>query len=246
MNILLTNDDGYLSSGLMLLTEKLSALGHSVYVVVPDGNRSACSHSVNFYKNLLIQKLDNYCGAVEAYICEGTPADCVKYADSCIDIKFDLLISGPNNGDNYGDSAMYSGTIAAAEEGVACGIKSIALSRAGYNVAFSSAAEYVSQNLQQLAQVDIPYTLLNINVPNLPLDQVKGVRVTRQSMSANWNDYFAPTDDPQRWFHTGDKLKVTGEISDITLCDEGYIVIVPLTLERTNYNAIESLKGLES
>ena len=246
MNILLTNDDGYLSSGLMLLTEKLSALGHNVYVVAPDGNRSACSHSVNFYKKLLIQKLDNYCGATAAYTCEGSPADCVKYADSCLGIKFDLLISGPNNGDNYGDSAMYSGTIGAAEEGVACGIKSIALSRSGYNVAFSSAVEYVCRDLDKLCQVNIPFTLLNINVPNLPLNKIKGVRVTKQSMSPNWDDYFEPTDDPQRWFHTGDKLKVTGEVSDVTLCDDGYIVIVPLTLERTNYKAIASLKDLES
>ena len=246
MNILLTNDDGYLSSGLMLLTEKLSAMGHNVYVVAPDGNRSACSHSVNFYKKLLIQKLDSYCGAVQAYICEGTPADCVKYAHSCLGVKFDLLISGPNNGDNYGDSSMYSGTIAAAEEGTACGIKSIALSRAGYNVAFSSAVEYVCKNLNELSNVDIPYTLLNINVPNLPLTDIKGVRVTHQSMSANWDDYFEATDDPQRWFHTGDKLTITGEVSDITLCDEGYIVIVPITLERTNYKAIDLLKRLES
>lgn len=246
MNILLTNDDGYLSSGLMLLTEKLSAMGHNVYVVAPDGNRSACSHSVNFYKKLLIQKLDSYCGATAAYICEGTPADCVKYADSCLGIKFDLLISGPNNGDNYGDSAMYSGTIGGAEEGVSCGIKSIALSRSGYNVAFSSAVEYVCRDLEKLSKISIPYTLLNINVPNLPLCDIKGVRVTRQSMSANWNDYFEATDDPQRWFHTGDKLTITGEVSDITLCDDGYIVIVPLTIERTNYKAIESLKDLES
>lgn len=245
MNILLTNDDGYLSSGLMLLTEKLSALGHCVYVVAPDGNRSACSHSVNFYKKLLIQKLDNYCGAVYAYICEGSPSDCVKYATSCLNVKFDLLISGPNNGDNYGDSAMYSGTIGAAEEGVACGIKSIAISRSGYNVAFSSAVEYICQNLQSLAQIDIPYTLLNINVPNLPLCDIKGVRVTRQCMQSNWNDYFEPTDDPQRWFHTGDRVKIEGEINDVTLCGDGYIVIVPLTLERTNYLAIEKLKGLE-
>lgn len=245
MNILLTNDDGYLSSGLMLLTEKLSALGHCVYVVAPDGNRSACSHSVNFYKKLLIQKLDNYCGAVDTYICEGSPSDCVKYATSCLNVKFDLLISGPNNGDNYGDSAMYSGTIGAAEEGVACGIKSIAISRSGYNVAFSSAVEYICQNLQSLAQIDIPYTLLNINVPNLLLCDIKGVRVTRQCMQSNWNDYFEPTDDPQRWFHTGDRVKIEGEINDVTLCDDGYIVIVPLTLERTNYSAIEKLKGLE-
>lgn len=245
MNILLTNDDGYLSSGLMLLTEKLSALGHNVYVVAPDGNRSACSHSVNFYKKLLIQKLDSYCGAVDAYICEGSPVDCVKYAVSCLNIKFDLLVSGPNNGDNYGDSAMYSGTIAAAEEGVACGIKSIAISRSGYNVAFSSAVEYLCKNLQSLAQVDIPYTFLNINVPDLPLCDIKGVRVTRQCMQSNWNDYFQPTEDPLRWFHTGDRVTITGEESDVTLCDDGYIVIVPLTLERTNYSAMEKLKGLE-
>lgn len=245
MNILLTNDDGYLSSGLMLLTEKLSALGHNVYVVAPDGNRSACSHSVNFYKKLLIQKLDSYCGAVDAYICEGSPVDCVKYAVSCLNIKFDLLVSGPNNGDNYGDSAMYSGTIAAAEEGVACGIKSIAISRSGYNVAFSSAVEYLCKNLQSLAQVDIPYTFLNINVPDLPLCDIKGVRVTRQCMQSNWNDYFQPTEDPLRWFHAGDRVTITGEESDVTLCDDGYIVIVPLTLERTNYSAMEKLKGLE-
>ncbi len=245
MNILLTNDDGYLSGGLMLLTEKLSSLGHNVTVVAPDGNRSACSHSVNFYKKLLIQKLDNYCGANLAYICQGSPADCVKFADSILKIPFDLVIAGPNNGENYGDSAMYSGTIAAAEEGVACGIKSIAISRVGYYTSFSCAVEYLVNNLEKLAKVDIPYTLLNINVPDLLLSKVKGVKVARQSMSANWDDYFEATEEDNYWFHTGDKLKIVGEDSDVSLCDEGYIVITPLTLERTNYQAIAKLKDLE-
>ena len=132
MKILLTNDDGYLAEGIVLLCSSLSVLGHEVYVVAPDGQRSGFSHSATIYKDIVFNKIDNYTGAKLAYSCSGSPADCVKFAESSLNIKFDLLISGPNNGENYGNAILYSGTVAAAEEGVLCGIKSIAVSRIGF------------------------------------------------------------------------------------------------------------------
>lgn len=165
MKILLTNDDGLESEGLQMLCRRLADCGHEVYVVAPDGNRSATSHCANFYKRIFIRLRRDYCGAVEAYACTGSPADCVKFAESVLKINFDLLVSGPNNGENTGNAILYSGTIGAAEEGVLCGYHSIALSRLGRDGDFAPAVNFFVRNLQALSAVRIPDAFLNVNVP---------------------------------------------------------------------------------
>ena len=245
MKILLTNDDGYQSTGLMLLCSKLAEKGHEVVVVAPDSQRSAFSHAVNFYKNVTVTPLENYCGAVKAFTCSGSPADCVKFAE-WLPEKFDLLISGPNNGENYGSAILYSGTVGAAEEGVLCGIKSIALSRLGYGGAYGSTVEYVAENVEQLAGcISMENTLLNVNVPNLPMDQIKGVKVCRQSLKQLFHDYFEPTETQNVYFVTGDRLPIDDVECDIDFAEKGYITITPVTVDSTAYQYLQQLKVLE-
>lgn len=244
MTILITNDDGYQSTGLMLLCKKLTQAGHEVVVVAPDSQRSAFSHAVNFYKIIKVKKLEEYCGAVEAYICSGTPADCVKFGES-LPYKYDVVISGPNNGENYGSAILYSGTVAAAEEAVLCGMKAIALSRAKFGGAFCSAVEYLVENLDALVQIPLKDSLININVPDLPLAQIKGVRVCRQSLGKLFDDYLEKQPGQDEWMAVGDQLIVDDPESDIDYLNKGYVTITPITLHRTDWDSMKLLKGLE-
>lgn len=250
MNILLTNDDGYESGGLMLLCEKLVELGHNVYVVAPESQRSAFSHSVNLRNEMIIRKLDSYCGAKIAYIAAGSPADCVKFAVSVLDVKFDLVVSGPNNGENSGYGVLYSGTVGAAEEGCVCGIKSIALSRVDWFAdggSFASVVEYFTSNLLQLFEVASTKYVLNINVPCLPLSEIKGVRVCNLCTECLFNDSFVKVEGEQdAWKVKGKWLGVdTTKDHDVAFKSRGYITLTPLTLDRTDYSAMSGLKGLE-
>lgn len=249
MNILLTNDDGYESSGLMLLCEKLSQ-SHNVYVVAPASQRSAFSHSVNLRSEMNIRRLDEYCGAKIAYVSEGSPADCVKFAVSVLGVKFDLLVSGPNNGENAGNGVVYSGTVGAAEEGVICGIKSIALSRVGWfsdGGSFASAVEYLADNLQQLYEACSDSSVLNINVPCLPMSEIKGVKVCKLCPYRLFNDDFVRVNDSENvWKVKGAWLDVDKKTEhDIALTSQGYVTVTPISLDRTNYDAMSALKGLE-
>ncbi len=248
MKILLTNDDGIESVGLHLLCDKLSEKGHEVYVVAPEGQRSATSHCANFYKRIYVKKVHGYHGATEAYSCTGSPADCVKFAESVLEIPFDLLVSGPNNGENTGNAILYSGTIGAAEEGVLCGYKSIALSRLGRDGSYDSTVEYLVQNLEQLASFDIPNTLININVPDLPTEQIKGVRVVRDSTGKLYKDYMEKQHDEEDcWVSTGFRVELseTEKDTDVLTSEDGFVTLSPLTVVRTNFEAMPLLKKLE-
>ena len=120
LNILLTNDDGYQSVGLQELAAALSQQ-HNVYVVAPDSQRSACSHAIHFHSPLKFVKLAEYFGTKLAYISSGMPADCVKFGVLQFGVKFDVVIAGPNNCENYGHDVLYSATVGGAEEGVVWG-----------------------------------------------------------------------------------------------------------------------------
>lgn len=245
MKILLTNDDGYQSEGLALLCQTL-AKNHEVYVVAPDGQRSAFSHGASFFKKLYAQKLENYHGATLAYAFSGSPSDCVKFAESVLALPFDLLISGPNNGENTGNAILYSGTVGAAEEGVLCGYPSIALSRLGRNGSFASTVKFLEDNLEALAQIRIPDTILNVNVPDLPTEQIKGVRVVKHSEEKLYQDYMEKQADEENcWISTGHRVDLTESDNDVAVSEAGYVTITPLTIVRTNFAAMEQLKKLE-
>lgn len=245
MKILLTNDDGYTSSGLMLLATALSEEGHEVYVVAPDGQRSAFSHSVNFYKPITIKKLSDYCNAKEAYICSGTPVDCVKFATSTLNVQFDLLVSGPNNGENYGVCVLYSGTVGAAEEGAICNVRSIALSRCGHGGSFAPAVEFFVNNFDELYRCCEPRSVLNINLPDMPLCEIKGVKVVPQNSQELFNDYMVKQQEEDTWTIEGDQYELELDETDVPLVREGYVTITPLTIDHTDYSRIACLKKLE-
>ncbi len=243
MKILLTNDDGYMSVGLMLMCEKL-AENHEVYVVAPDGQRSAYSHMINFHRDIKFMPLDGYCNAAAAYISSGTPADCVKFAERQLGVKFDLLISGPNNGENYGSDILYSGTVGAAEEGVICGIKSIAVSRLGFGGSFASAVQVISENLDLLTSFDFADTLLNINVPDLPYDEIKGIRVTSQGGKL-FNNYYEKAESDNHWRLEGTKLEMNSSAEcDVSLSENGYVTVTPLCIFQTNEAAFKIMKSV--
>ena len=246
MKILLTNDDGIQSEGLALLCESLAKLGHQVYVVAPSGQRSATAHGAYFFQRLYAERIHNYHNATEAYAFSGTPADCVKFAESVLAVPFDLLISGPNNGENSGNAILYSGTVGAAEEGVLCGYKSIALSRLGRGGSFQSTVDFLVRNLTELAKIDVKDTLLNINVPDLPTEQIRGVRVVKHSEAKLYNDYMEKqTDEENCYISTGFRVDLDETDTDVVVSEAGYVTITPLTVTRTNFEALKALAPLE-
>lgn len=244
MKILLTNDDGIESVGLHLLCEKLSAKNHRVYVVAPDGQRSAMSHCANFYKKIYVKEVD-FQGAAAAYSCTGSPADCVKFAESVLQLPFDLLVSGPNNGENTGNAILYSGTVGAAEEGVLCGYNSIALSRLGRDGSYDAAVDFFVDNVESLARFRQPNVFLNINVPDLPLSRIKGVRAVRDSVAKLYKDYMEKQEESNCWVSTGFRVELleTERDTDVFASEEGYITISPLTVVRTDFDALSVLKA---
>lgn len=243
MKILLTNDDGIQSEGLHLLCKKL-AQNHQVYVVAPESQRSATSHGASFYKKIYVTKVEAFNGATEAYTCTGTPADCVKFAESLLQIPFDVLVSGPNNGENTGNAILYSGTVGAAEEGVLCGYNSFALSRLGRNGPFDSTVDFFVENLEKLVALRYPNTLLNINVPDLPKEQIKGVKVVRDSVAKLYKDYMEKQPEEDCWVSTGFRVELeeTEQDTDVIMSEQGYVTISPLTVVRTNFAVLEDLK----
>ena len=185
MEILLTNDDGVYSPGIQILALKLTAAGHRVVIMAPDRERSACGHSMTLEKPVCFKRVDrNFLyGDIEAYACDGTPTDCVTMAYDVLGIRPDFLISGINQGPNLGDDLTYSGTACGAMEGIIFGIPSLAVSldiRSKKNgVHNSTAAEVTVRLLEKLAESPMEKGVFyNVNVPNVPFDELKGTYVT--------------------------------------------------------------------
>ena len=246
MNILLTNDDGVESRGLQLLCGTLSAIKDvDVYVVAPDSERSAFSHAINFHREVGFLPLKRYFGAVMAFASHGTPADCVKFAVKNLNIPFDLVISGPNNGENYGHDILYSGTVGAAEEAVLCGMRAVALSRLGSSSDFSACVGFIKDNLHKLLRFDYTQSLLNINVPALPYNEVKDkVKVTAQG-GALFDDYYQKADAEHHWILVGDKVFTDLDADcDVAWAERGYITVTPLTITQTDFDKMQKAKEL--
>ncbi|MBR2975075.1 MAG: hypothetical protein IKC47_04970 [Clostridia bacterium] len=229
LNILLTNDDGYQSVGLQQMCLELSKY-HNVYVSAPDSQRSACSHAIHFHSPVSFVKLDSYFGAKLAYISSGMPADCVKFGALQFGVKFDLLVSGPNNCENYGHDVLYSATVGGAEEGVVCGIPSVSISRVKKQGGFGHCIDFVVKNAHKLAKFAPQNVFLNVNVPPVEMP-VKGIKVARLAGEL-FDDYFVASVEQKGVYH------LTGYVHDTSMmgdCDarwaeEGYITITPMTI----------------
>jgi 5'-nucleotidase len=245
MKILITNDDGMFGVGLRPLRNELTKIGE-VIVVVPDRPRSACSHSVTLHKPLRLEAIEMESGW-QGYICNGTPADCVALAIEALHIEPDLVVSGINLGPNLGDDVTYSGTVAGAMEGAIFDIKSLAVSLVTgrkYDCAF--AAQFTRQLAELVVQQPLsPNTLLNVNIPALPPEDIKGIEVTRTG-HRRWIYQMHQREDPRGeayWWRGGQPQHDESEIgTDIAAVSQGKISITPIHMDLTDYKTMEGLR----
>jgi 5'-nucleotidase len=245
MNILVSNDDGIHARGLRALAEALSSLGE-VWVVAPDRERSAASHSLTLNRPLRVTRV-----SPTWYTVDGTPTDCVALAVmGMIKRKFDLVASGINLGANMGDDVTYSGTVSAAFEATLLGLPAFAISVAADRRADFSAATRIAVNLAQLiAKNGLPDdTLLNVNVPNLRASEIKGIAITRQGRR-HYGDIIVRKVDPRGkayyWIGGKEPTWEASEESDYAAVMAGWISITPLHLDLTNPRALEELRRWE-
>ncbi len=246
MNILLTNDDGIHAKGIECLYDAISDLG-KVTIVAPDREMSATSHSITMANPLRIKSIHRN-GSHWGTAVTGTPSDAAKLAlTSLLPEKPDLVISGINQGVNTGLAAVYSGTVAAAAEGAFLGIPSLAVSLASkHHQDFQPAAQIARIIAEKLIKADISLrrsTLLNINVPPIPLDEIKGIRLTRQGLGG-FRDAYERRLDPRGheyyWLNGGGfRIEEHDEIDDYVV-QQGYVTITPLRFDLTDYQWLQS------
>lgn len=243
MNILISNDDGILARGLAVLGEVCATLGQ-VTVVAPDREQSGTSHSLTLHRPVRATRRPD--GAFQV---DGTPTDCVLLAiGALMRDKPDFVISGINHGQNMGEDVFYSGTVAAAMEGLVAGIPSIAVSYAGSDLdTLGTHKQGLGELLQRIVAVqDFPKeTLLNINLPAIPGNDVKGVKVTHLG-SRVFSEEIALMKDPWGkeiyWIGGGRITWTGGADSDFRATSDGYISVTPLHMDMTNYSLIEVVR----
>jgi 5'-nucleotidase len=238
LRILLSNDDGYQARGLRTLAEHLRPLAE-VIVVAPDRNRSGASNSLTLETPLRVERVDH-----NLYYVNGTPTDCVHIAiTGLLDLQPDVLISGINHGANLGDDVLYSGTVAAAMEGRFLGIPSIAVSLvlAG-GEHYATAAELVRRLVERNVTDPLPTdAILNVNVPDVPADEVKGVRVTRlgfRHKSEPAVKALDPHNRPIYWIGPAGSGQDAGPGTDFHAVASGYVSVSPIKVDLTAHAAL--------
>lgn len=244
MDILISNDDGVLAQGLGVLAEACSTLG-KVTVVAPDREQSGTSHSLTLHRPLRATRR-----ADGAFQVDGTPTDCVLLAlGALMPDKPDFVISGVNHGPNMGEDVLYSGTVAAAFEGLAAGIPSVAVSYGSFDLEHLDS--YRSRLQELLADVvavsDFPKeTLLNVNLPAIAAAKVKGVKVTHLG-SRVFHEEIARMKDPWGrdifWIGGGHVTWSGGADSDFQAVRDGYISVTPLHVDMTNYRLLDDVRS---
>lgn len=245
-HILLTNDDGIYAEGISILRAALLEVG-DVTVVAPERPRSAMGHAITLHKPLRAA-LTRLPWGGEGYATNGTPSDCVVLGLFAImDGSCDLVISGINQGPNLGEDLTYSGTVSAAMEGTICGKPSIAASVAEYDRPdYQPTACFIAKLARQVLEHGLPKdVLLNVNVPNLPEDEIIGVEITRQGKRRYDGRVERRTDPRGRdYFWLGGEIieDVEGEGSDGDAVRNGKISITPLHLDLTSYSFGEQLR----
>ena len=244
MNILVSNDDGILAKGLELLSEACAAVG-SVTVVAPDREQSATSHSLTLHRPLRATRRPD--GAFQV---DGTPTDCVLLGiGALLPTAPDWVFSGVNHGPNMGEDVLYSGTVAAAMEGLAAGIRSVAISYASFDIEhLPSHRQSLLRLIERIVRVeDYPAeTLLNINLPAIPADEVKGVKVTHLGTRV-FEGEIARMKDPWGreiyWIGGGRAVWSGSADSDFQAVREGYVSVTPLHVDLTNYQLLDRVRS---
>lgn len=250
--ILVTNDDGMFAPGIKNLVEVAKKLG-DLLVVAPDSPQSAKGHGVTMSVPIRLNKVDVFGPDIEAYECTGTPVDCVKLAKHVLlkERKIDLCLSGINHGSNASINIIYSGTMSAAMEASIEGIPSIGFSLLDYSFEadFTGSAKYAKLITKHVLAHGIKGAkLLNVNIPKLPLDQLKGIKVCRQA-EGRWIEDFTEGLDPRNrkyyWLTGQFIVDDEGEDTDIHALSEGYVSVVPSMHDLTDHSAIVTNKTLE-
>jgi 5'-nucleotidase len=242
LNILVTNDDGVNAPGIRALARALRGMG-DVHVIAPDSEQSATGHALTLKQPLRVNEIEKNVWAVS-----GTPTDCVLIAvhGPLLREKPDLVVSGVNAGPNMGDDVTYSGTVAAAFEGTLLGIPSIAVSQATFNAfTYEPAAEWACRIARVVLDRGLPRkTLLNVNVPPLPLDAIRGSRMTRLGHRVFRDTIVAKTDPRGRPYYwvAGVAEWEAQETTDMSAVQEGFVSVTPLNMDMTDYRLLVDME----
>ena len=247
MKVLLTNDDGIHAPGLWALYNRLAGT-HRVDVVAPDRERSAIGHAITLHQPLRATRL-SLNGGFSGYAVNGTPADCVKLGFSeILSENPDVVIAGANAGANVGANLNYSGTVAAAKEAALGGAIGIAVSIEGPAVdSYDDAASFIAALSETVFEKGLPFgTFLNVNIPNRPLTEIAGVRISRQAVEVLC-EYVEKRKDPrnQTYFWQGRDMQSFGEnpLLDGAALKQRFISITPVKCDMTDYQMLDDMEG---
>lgn len=250
--ILVTNDDGIYAPGIAALVEVARTFG-DVVVVAPDKPQSGMGHAITINSTLRVDKVPAHAGA-ESWSCSGTPVDCVKMAvNKLLPRMPDLCVSGINHGANHSINIIYSGTMSAAIEAAIEGIPAIGFSLLNHSIEadFTAAKAAASAVIAQVLQQGLPEGVcLNVNIPKLHLDEIKGIKVCRQGRASWIEDLDERTDPSGRTYFwlTGhfESFEPDSEDTDVWALHHGYVSVVPAQFDLTAHAALNSLTGMNS
>lgn len=240
--ILVTNDDGFYAPGLKALVLAVSQLGRTV-IVAPEQDNSAVSHALTMHKPLLVRERDR-----DIFSINGTPTDCITLGiGKILPSKPALIVSGINPGGNLGDDISYSGTVSAAIEGTMHGIPSLAFSLVGEDpFHFATAAKIATFISRMVLERGLPTdTLLNVNIPQVEVHDIKGIQFSRQGRRTYDNaikETFDPWQRRHYWIGGGTPVWDEGIDTDSSVIETGHVSITPIHLDLTNYDALTFLQ----
>ncbi len=247
MRFLLTNDDGIYAKGLSALYQELSKDADCL-IVAPEVEQSAVGHAITLFRPLMVRRARKY-GQFLGYAVTGTPADCVKIGiKELSDKPVDLVVSGINPGANVGINVLYSGTVSAATEGVIMGVPAMAISLEAHGDAdFSFAARFARKMAAfMLNDYAMKKIAINVNIPNVPEEEIKGIVVTKQGRARlieNFEKRVDPRENIYYWLAGETKLSEYEEIdSDACALRKGMISITPIYYDLTRYDALKELR----
>ena len=246
--ILVTNDDGITAPGIHSLVNAVKDLG-DVIVVAPDKPQSGMGHAITIGVPLRLNKVKDFFEGAEAWQTNGTPVDCVKLAvDKILHRKPDICLSGINHGANHSINVIYSGTMSAAMEASIESIPSIGFSLLDYSIEadFSAAEFYAHTIVESLLKTKLEkHFLLNVNIPAVPIDLMKGIKVCKQAYAKYDEDFDERLDPHGRKYYwlTGEfKNFDTGEDTDVWALEHNYVSVVPVQFDLTNYKLKSELE----
>lgn len=251
MRILICNDDGVFAPGIQILANHLAEIGHAVFVGAPDRERSTTGHCLTLHKPLRALDARYLFNSLvkEAWQINGTPCDSAKLAmRMLVGIEqIDMVVSGINRGPNLGTDVIYSGTVSAAMEGAIAGFPSIAVSMASFDdIHYETGAYFVGSLIEQIQTHGLAkHTVMNVNVPALPVEAVKGVKITKLGLH-RFRDIFEKRVDLRQhdyYWQTGVvEDREQEDDTDVLSVAHGYIAVTPLHYDMTRYGLMDGLK----